>query len=111
MRDSELLFPSDVGGFRSSTCLTKPIRTILRAAGITKHISPRAMRRTYQDLARAAKVHDFVAEAISGHATIEMHRHYSTVDGSEVREGLARVIELAGLRRGDRPVFGDREAA
>jgi integrase len=101
MRDSDLLFPSDVGGFRSSTCLTKPIAAILKATGITKHISPRAMRRTYQDLARQAHVHDFVARAISGHETVEMHDHYSTVAGDEVRQGLGRVIQLVGLRRGD----------
>jgi integrase len=101
MKDSDLLFPSDTGGFRSSTCLTKPLAAILKASGITKHISPRAMRRTYQDLARQAQVHDFVARAISGHATVEMHDHYSTVGGDEVRQGLGRVIQLVGLRRGD----------
>jgi hypothetical protein len=43
------------------------------------------------------QVHDFVARAISGHATAEMHDHYSTVNGDEVRAGLGRVISLVGL--------------
>ena len=43
-------------------------------------------------------VHDFVARAISGHATVEMQQLYSSVDGSEVRSGLAKVISLAGFR-------------
>jgi hypothetical protein len=54
------------------------------------------MRRTYQDWARAAKVHDFVTNAISGHATEEMHQHNSTVAENEMREGLARITSIAG---------------
>jgi hypothetical protein len=52
----------------------------------------------FQDLGRAAHVHDFVTRAISGHATSVMHEHYSSVAGTEVREGLARVISLARFR-------------
>ncbi len=67
-----------------------------------KHLTSRFMRRTFQDLGRAAQVHDFVVNAISGHATVQMHRHYSTVDGAEVRAGLAKVISLAGFVRAHR---------
>ena len=45
-------------------------------------------RRTFQDLGRA----------VSDHATVEMHQHYSTVGCDEVREGLSRVISLGGFR-------------
>jgi hypothetical protein len=55
------------------------------------------MRRTFQDLGRAASVHDFVVRAISGHATTSMQEHYSSVSGDEVRTGLAKVIALAGI--------------
>jgi hypothetical protein len=51
-------------------------------------------------IAQVAQSGDLVARAISGHATVEMQAHYSTVDGAEVRAGLGRVIELAGLRGG-----------
>lgn len=107
MRESVLLFPSDIGGYRSSTCLTKPIAKVCKEVGIRKHITPRAMRRTFQDLARASAVHDLVTRAISGHATAEMQGHYSTVDGREVRSGLERVIALAGLA-GTHSPGGDR---
>jgi integrase len=100
MRESDLLFPSEVGGFMSSTTLTKPMLAIAKAAGIKKRITPRAMRRTFQDLGRQAAVHDFVVRAISGHATVDMQAHYSTVAGDEVRAGLAKVAELAGLAGG-----------
>ena len=98
MRDSELLFPSTTGRWRSPTCLDKPIRRIARAAGIKKHLSAKFMRRTFQDLGRAADVHDLVVRAISGHTTRQMQDHYSSVAPVEVRDGLAKVVALAGFR-------------
>lgn len=96
---SVLLFPSTTGGYQSPSCLAKPIQRIADAAKIKKQLSPYFMRRTFQDLCRAAQVHDFVARAISGHATVEMQAHYSSVAGSEVRANLAKVIDLAGFRK------------
>jgi hypothetical protein len=72
------------------------------------------MRRTFQDLGRAAQVHDFVVRSISGHATAIMQEHYSTVNGEEVRAGLAKVISIAGFldaHRGSGDQGGDRAAA
>jgi hypothetical protein len=98
--------PSKVGGYQSPNMLAKPIAEITEAAKITKHLSPYFIRRTFQDLCRGASVHDFVARSISGHATVAMQQHYSSVNGSEVRDGLAKVISLAGFgsRRNRRPV-------
>jgi integrase len=106
MRDSELLFPSTTGRWRSPTCLDKPIRRIAKAAGISKHLSAKFMRRTFQDLGRAADVHDLVVRAISGHTTRQMQDHYSSVAPTEVRAGLAKVVALAGFRE----ALGDRVA-
>src|SRR5262245_59272733 len=103
MSKSELLFPSDIGRFRAGSCLNRPIRLIAQAAGISKRLTAKFMRRTFQDLARAANVHDFVTRTISGHATVEMQRHYSTVGGDEVRSGLERVLLLAGFRAAVEP--------
>lgn len=57
------------------------------------------MRRTFQDLCRAAQVHDFVARSISGHAAVEMHPHHSSVSALEVRDGLAKVVSLLDFKR------------
>jgi hypothetical protein len=57
------------------------------------------MRRTFQDLCRAAEVKDVVTRAISGHATEEMQHHYSTVASEEIRQNLAKVVSLAGFRK------------
>ncbi|MBZ0236388.1 MAG: site-specific integrase [Deltaproteobacteria bacterium] len=99
MRESELLFPSRTGGYQSPNVLAKPIVQIASAARIGKHLSPYFMRRTFQDLCRAAQVHDFVARSISGHATVEMHQHYSSVSSLEVRDGLAKVVSLVDFRQ------------
>ena len=111
MRESELLFPSTTGGYRAPSCLDKPIEEIGKAAEIRKTLTPRFMRRTFQDLGRAANVHDFVVKAISGHSTTTMQEHYSSVSGDEVRSGLAKVIALAGLsspRPANAPSEGER---
>lgn len=97
---SDLLFPADSGQIHTRTFLEKPFATIGRALGLAYPVSPRAMRRTYQDLAREAAVSDVVTRAISGHSTEAMQRHYSTARDHEVAAGLAKVIDLATARRG-----------
>lgn len=94
---SELLFPSDIGGFRTRSVLDKPIRAICAVLGIRKRITPRAMRRTFNDLARAAGLGSLLTRSISGHQTETMREHYSTVTAPEMREGLVRVVREAGL--------------
>ncbi len=91
---SDLLFPATGGGFRARSVLDKPFLAVAQAIGLTKRITPRGMRRTFQDLCRAAAVGDLVTRSISGHATEAMQRHYSTVALEEQRLGLSNVIHL-----------------
>jgi hypothetical protein len=56
---------------------------------------PRGVRRTYQDLARAAVIHAAVTRAISGHATPAMQLRYSTARGGAVKQALAKVAKVA----------------
>jgi integrase len=60
MRESELLFPAVTGGFRACSCLDKPFAEVAKKIGLGYRFTPRGMRRTYQDLARAAGIHDAV---------------------------------------------------
>lgn len=99
MAESELLFPSLTGRFRSRSVLEKPFAAVCKEIGLNKHLSPKGMRRTFQDLARAAAVADVVTRSISGHATEAMQRRYSTVAEVEQREALGRVVDLAGVRK------------
>lgn len=99
MRDSALLFPSETGSFRAASCLAKPFADVADQLELGKRITPRGMRRTFQDLAREAEVADVVTRAISGHATASMQAHYSSVSADEMKLSLARVVSLAGYRQ------------
>jgi hypothetical protein len=94
MAESEYLFPSTTGGLKSRSALDKPFRDVAKALGWTMTLTPRAMRRTFQDLARHAQIHDVVTRAISGHETERMQRHYSTAQRDEVRSAVNRVVSL-----------------
>lgn len=103
--ESDLLFPSITGGFRTMKILNKPLAEVAEDLELGKQITQRALRRTFNDLARAAQVNDLVTRSISGHLTEQMQHHYSTVNGAEQREALAKVIRLA-----DHPRQGGEES-
>lgn len=98
-RRSELLFPSEAGGFRSSSCLQDPFRKVAAAIGLTKHITPKAGRRTFQDLTRQAAIDHAVKKSISGHATDAMVVRYSTPRDDEQREAIGKVVDIATARK------------
>ena len=98
MRDSQLLFPAITGGFRARSALDKPFAAVCMKLGLRKKITPRAMRRTFNDLARAANIKDVVTKSISGHVTDKMKEHYSTVVGAEQKESLTNLVSLVGFR-------------
>jgi integrase len=98
MEDSDLLFPSEAGRYRSNSALTKPFDCIAKEMGLTKRITPRSMRRTFQDAMRDAQVANVIVRSISGHLTEQMQQRYSTAKGSEQEQAIAKVVELTGLR-------------
>jgi hypothetical protein len=54
------------------------------------------MRRTFNDLARAANVEALVTKSISGHQTDRMREHDSTVTPDEQRRSIGNVVSLFG---------------
>jgi len=103
---SEFLFPSVTGRMRSPSCLDKAFATVCESIGLPFAITPRAMRRTFNDLARAAQVHDVVTRSITGHATAEMQVHYSTAHAHEQRKAIAKVINLVAVRKERKGALG-----
>lgn len=99
MARSPLLFPGRDGGPRSTSCLDKPFEVVSRAIELGFHVTPRAMRRTCNDLCRAAQVDDVVTRSITGHLTDKMRLHYSTAQASEQRTAIAKVIDLVSVRQ------------
>ena len=71
---------------------------VSEAIGLKKRITPRAMRRTFQDLARNADIETIVRRKICGHATHEMSDLYSTVPQREIQAAVGAVISLAKYR-------------
>jgi hypothetical protein len=96
---SELLFPSEVGGYRSNSALTKPFKGIAEAMRLKKQISPKAMRRSFQDAMREAQVANVVVRSISGHLTERMQQRYSTAQGHEQEQAIARIVNLTRVKR------------
>lgn len=104
-KNSELLFPPKwlrsrptEAGFQSRWGLRKPLMAICARAGITRKLTPKgAMRRTFQNLCRAADVRELVQMSMSGHATKEMMELYSTVAETEGRAALTKMSAIAGL--------------
>jgi hypothetical protein len=67
--------------------------------GITKQISPKAMRRSFQDAMREAQVANVVVRSMSGHLTDQMQQRYSTARGHEQESAIARIIDLTRVQR------------
>ena len=96
--DSDLLFPSVKGSYRSPSVLNKPFADVCEAMGLGRHFSQRGLRRTFNDLARAAEVESVITRSISGHLTEQMQLHYSTVNPDEQRRSIGKVIDLMQVR-------------
>lgn len=100
MKDSGLLFPAEDGRLRGPGDLRKFFEAAEAELGLKKHVTGRALRRTFQDLTREAEVDALITKAISGHEprTDTMRILYSTARDAEVEAGIAKVISLAGVR-------------
>jgi hypothetical protein len=89
----DLLSPALYGGFRSRNVLDKPLRAAARAVGLEKRVTPRGMRRTFQDLCCAGRgprdpLHQRACHR--SHATALQHARAF----DEQRRGIACVIQL-----------------
>ena len=98
MRESELLFPGRTGRIISRSTLGRAFASAAQAVGLGKHFTPHGMRRTNKDLLRRAGVSQVVSMALSGHLTERMRERYSTVSGEEMRQSIAKVVQVAGLQ-------------
>ena len=91
---SDLLFPAADGGYLGEHCLRKPFAKVGALIGLEMSFTPRGLRRTFNDLARTARVEALVTKSISGHLTDRMREHYSTVRPVEQRESIGAVLRL-----------------
>src|SRR5947208_11771144 len=94
------MFPTSVGTLRCPSSLHDAWIECLAAAGVNERFTVHGLRRTFVDLARRAKVDAVVTRSLTGHVTMKMHLHYSTVGLDEKRIAVATIAAL--LRSGDR---------
>ena len=78
--------------------LDKPFKDVRERLSLGKKVTPKAMRRTFQDLVRPAAVDGLVQRSICGHLTEEMTERHSSVAHVEVEAALGKVVSLAGYR-------------
>ncbi|HSR99695.1 MAG TPA: site-specific integrase [Kofleriaceae bacterium] len=89
-----LMFPSNVGTYRTPNTLDGAWAKCLTKAGIEKRFTIHGLRYTFTDLVRLANVDAVVRRALTGHVTEEMQRHYSSVGLDEKRAAVAGVLRL-----------------
>jgi integrase len=86
---SDLLFPAENGKPRFTSALDRVFRRAVKSLGWKKIISPRAMRRTCNDIMRmSGQVSDVVLMSITGHLTHDMRHKYSTARGNEQKAAI-----------------------
>jgi len=91
---SDLLFPAADGGYLGEHCLRKPFAKVGALIGLEMSFTPCGLRRTFNDLARTARVEALVTKSISGHLTDRMREHDSTVHPVEQRDSIGAVLRL-----------------
>ena len=133
--DCDLLFPSrgrgggntnapfdSLPGMMSRSALDKPFDWVSRKMKLGFELTPRGMRRTFQDLCRAAHVEDDLQKFICGHSAGQiarkekgsrMTRHYSTFRPDETRAALAKIapLLLGSTAKSRRPAKRSESAA
>jgi integrase len=88
------VFLSRVGRLLYSSCLTKPVRRALAAAGIERAFhAAHGFRHTFNNLVRQVAEGE-VVRSLTGHVDEEMTSHYSHVSLDEKHAAVARVVEL-----------------
>lgn len=81
--ESDLLFPSKHATFQSRSALDKPFQAVSRAIHLPFTLTPRGMRRTFQDLARGGGFEKNVRKAVCGHESDEASTIYETISPEE----------------------------
>ena len=97
-RKSELLFPSTrTGKLQSKTGLADAFEVVRTKLNLPK-LTPKAMRRTWKDVARSAGIEAAVRKAVTGHATDAMEVRYSTPGVGEKRTAVEKVVSINTAR-------------
>jgi integrase len=87
------VFPSAAGTARYPESLHKPLRRVLKAAKVERHVTVHGLRRTFNNLVRQVTTGE-VVRSMTGHVTERMTEHYSHVGNEEKQAAVAKVLVL-----------------
>ncbi len=93
---SGLVFPSDLGTFRTPQSIYEAMSVAVEAAGIKQHVTPQVLRRTFNTLMVLNGTDRIALRAIMGHTSEEMTRRYAGVN-LDVKQ--AAVTKLFGEKK------------
>ena len=79
---------------RYHTALAKPLKRLMKRAGISKHCSAHSLRRSNVDALRLMGIDSVVEHATVGHSSERMRAHYSHVHEEERRQAAESVANL-----------------
>jgi integrase len=89
----------EVRWYRSASCLDKPLRKIVMAAGVPE-ISPHSFRRTWENLLRLAGVDELVRRSLAGWRSEDAQEIYAGVAADERTAAVNSVAKLVLIEGG-----------
>lgn len=93
---SGLLYPSETGTPRTTGSLTKALAKASERAGITKHVSPRVLRRSFNTAFEESGVSGEVTRSQLGHASGQMTHYYFEGHLEAKRDAFTTAFGLLG---------------
>ena len=83
----------EVSWYRSRSCLDKALALVCEEADVP-HLSPHALRRSFEKLLRRAEVDGLVRRSLAGWASTNAQEIYTDVDAEDRAEALGSVVQL-----------------
>lgn len=105
---SDLLFPGRGGRLLSRNTIAYWFHVCEQEIGNGKHLTPRAMRRSFYNLAARTAAQDAMIRSITGHRTPGMADRYRSQLMDSQGSLMAEVVDLAQVRR-EKGASTDRE--
>lgn len=85
--------------FLSPSALDKPLDEMVKAIGITRPITPKTMRRTFNDLLAQQAVDPLVIRSMTGHRSDAAREKYRTVSQNEQQAASAKLLAFMPASR------------
>jgi site-specific recombinase XerD len=93
----DYLFVNQDNGKLSKSTFQERLRTVARACGINKQVSPHVCRRTYAKKAVLSGMDPFTLQVLLGHSTLEVTKRYVQIYGQDLEKQSEKREDLSDL--------------